>query len=123
MVDDLGIREAVRFAGPLTGDALVETLNQHKVLVAPARWKEPFGLIALEGLACGCKVVCSNEGGLAEAAGQLGFLFERNNLADLVKTTQIALAAPQQNASAHLQAFNKTSVAEAYLQYFRSQLA
>ncbi len=123
LVDELGVRESVRFTGSLVGDALVNMLNQHKVLVAPARWKEPFGLIALEGLACGCKVVCSNEGGLAEAAGQLGFLFERNNLADLVKTTQIALAAPQQNASAHLQAFNKTSVAEAYLQYFRSQLA
>lgn len=123
LVDELGVREAVRFTGPLTGDALVNMLNQHKVLVAPSRWEEPFGLIALEGLACGCKVVCANEGGLAEATGSFGFLFERNNVAALSKTMNAALEAPQQDASAHVQQFNKAKVAEAYLNHFRPQSA
>lgn len=123
LVDDLCVREGVRFTGPLTGDALVTILNQHKVLVAPSRWKEPFGLIALEGLACGCKVVCANEGGLAEATGSFGFLFERNNVAALSKTMKEALEAPQQDASAHLHQFNKVKVAEAYLNHFRQQSA
>jgi glycosyltransferase involved in cell wall biosynthesis len=123
LVDDIGVREGVRFTGPLIEDALVNILNKHKVLVAPSRWKEPFGLIALEGLACGCKVVCANEGGLAEATGDLGFLFERNNVAALSKTMKAALEAPQQDASAHVQQFNKAKVAEAYLNHFRQQSA
>lgn len=123
LVDDLGVREAVRFTGPLVGEALVNMLNQHKVLVATSRWKEPFGLIALEGLACGCKVVCANEGGLAEATGNFGFLFERNNVAALSKTMKAAWEAPQQDASAHVQKFNKAKVAEAYLNHFRQQSA
>ncbi len=123
LVDELDVRESVRFTGPLTGDALVTILNQHKVLVAPSRWKEPFGLIALEGLACGCKVVCANEGGLAEATGNFGFLFERNNVTALAKAMEAALEAPQQDASAHVQQFNKVKVAEAYLNHFRAQSA
>lgn len=121
LVDDLGVREAVRFTGSLTGDALVNMLNQHKVLVAPSRWREPFGLIALEGLACGCKVVCANEGGLAEATGDLGFLFERNNVASLAQTMKAAWEAPHQDASVHVQQFNKAKVAQAYLNHFRQQ--
>ena len=123
LVDDLGVREAVRFTGPLVGEALVNMLNQHKVLVAPSKWKEPFGLIALEGLACGCKVVCADEGGLAEATGSFGFLFERNNAKALAKTMKAALEASQQDASTHLQQFNKVKVAEAYLNHFRAQSA
>lgn len=123
LVDDLGIREAVQFSGSLTGDVLVNKLNQHKVLVAPSKWKEPFGLIALEGLACGCKVVCADEGGLAEATGSFGFLFERNNAKALAKTMKAALETSLKDASTHLQQFNKVKVAQAYLNYFRQQRA
>lgn len=123
LVDDLCVREAVQFSGSSTGDVLVNKLNQHKVLVAPSKWIEPFGLIALEGLACGCKVVCTDEGGLAEATGSFGFLFERNNVSALAKTMMAALEVPQQKVSAHLEKFNKAKVAQAYLNYFRQQRA
>jgi glycosyltransferase involved in cell wall biosynthesis len=123
MVDDLNLREAVRFTGPLTGQALVTALNQHKVLVAPSRWKEPFGLIALEGLACGCKVVCSNEGGLPEAVGNLGFLCNSHDIEDLSRAMLLALQSPVQEASVHLQQFNKSVVAQAYLNHFRQAFA
>lgn len=123
LVDELGVRSAVRFTGPLSGEVLVEALNQHKVLVAPAKWKEPFGLIALEGLACGCKVVCPNEGGLPEAVGELGFLFKRNDLQDLIRAMQAALDAPEQHPENHLLKFNKNSVAQQYLDYFEERVA
>ena len=37
-----------------------------------SRWAEPFGIVALEGIACGCAVVGTALGGLPEAIGPCG---------------------------------------------------
>ncbi|HJP83483.1 MAG TPA: glycosyltransferase family 4 protein, partial [Fimbriimonadaceae bacterium] len=59
---ELGIQDRVRFTGPMQGEPLVAEINRHRIMVVPSRWKEPFGIVALEGIACGCAVVGS-EGG------------------------------------------------------------
>ena len=41
------------------GAALAALLNQCRILVVPSLWAEPFGIVALEGIACGCVVVGS----------------------------------------------------------------
>ena len=64
---ELALDRQVTFAGQKQGAELAEVLNQHQVLVAPSRWAEPFGVVALEGIACGCVVVGSEKGGLKEA--------------------------------------------------------
>lgn len=83
LADELGV--GVRFTGPLTGEDLVRELNRHETLAVPSLWAEPFGNVALEGMACGCVVVGSNDGGLPDAIGPAGLLFERGNAADLAK--------------------------------------
>ena len=40
------------------------------IVVVPSRWSEPFGLTALEALACGAALLCSPRGGLPEVYGQ-----------------------------------------------------
>ena len=44
------------------------------ITVVPSRWQEPFGLVALEGLASGSAVIASRSGGLREVVGQAGLL-------------------------------------------------
>jgi len=39
------------------------------IVVVPSRWAEPFGLTALEAMACGGALACSGRGGLAEVMG------------------------------------------------------
>ena len=39
------------------------------IVVVPSRWQEPFGLTALEAMACGAALVCSPRGGLPEVGG------------------------------------------------------
>ena len=39
------------------------------IVAVPSRWNEPFGLTALEAIACGAALVTSGRGGLAEVAG------------------------------------------------------
>ncbi len=77
----------VRFLGFLTGTTIVNELNKHRFLLVPSRWEEPFGIVALEGMACGCIPIVSDGGGLPDAVGGAGVVFERNSLSSLVKTT------------------------------------
>jgi glycosyltransferase involved in cell wall biosynthesis len=69
----------VRFLGFLTGQDIVKVLNAHRFLLVPSRWEEPFGIVALEGMACGCIPIVSDGGGLPDAIGNAGAVFERNS--------------------------------------------
>ena len=69
----------VNFKGFLKGDVLVEELNRHEIMVVPSRWNEPFGVVALEGMACGCAMLVSDGGGLPDAVGSAGLQFKRAN--------------------------------------------
>jgi glycosyltransferase involved in cell wall biosynthesis len=73
----------VSFLGKITGEALVNTLNEHKIMVIPSRWAEPFGVVALEGMACGCVPVGSEQGGLKDAIGPCGLTFKNGDSRDL----------------------------------------
>ncbi len=79
----LGVKSQVHFAGRQQGEALVDLLHRHQVLVVPSVWEEPFGLVALEGLACGCVPLVARSGGLREAAGPCGRSFAKGDAASL----------------------------------------
>lgn len=119
LAHELGVE--VRFIGPLTGEDLVRELNRHEILAVPSLWAEPFGNVALEGLACGCVVVGSNDGGLPDAIGHAGLLFERGNVADLVAQLRRLLTDPRlrqtlrEKAAAHLEARREEVVCSDYL--------
>ena len=74
-VNQLGLGNLVTFAGQVTGEKLNRLLNAHRIMVVPSREGEGFGVVALEGIACGCVVVGSTHGGLSEAIGQCGRIF------------------------------------------------
>jgi glycosyltransferase involved in cell wall biosynthesis len=43
-----------------------------QVILVPSRWEEPFGLVAIEGMACSCLTVLMDRGGLPEIAAKTG---------------------------------------------------
>ncbi|HJS85168.1 MAG TPA: glycosyltransferase family 4 protein, partial [Acetobacteraceae bacterium] len=49
--------------------AVLEAMSRAAIVVVPSRWPEPFGLTALEAMACGAALICSPRGGLPEVAG------------------------------------------------------
>ncbi|WP_186510293.1 glycosyltransferase family 4 protein [Synechococcus sp. RS9902] len=83
LANEVGIR--LRLTGNLYGENLVKELNTHKILVIPSLWEEPFGNVALEGMACGCLVLASDGGGLPDAVGKAGLTFKRGCIDDLVQ--------------------------------------
>lgn len=70
----------ITFLGFLNDQDLTELTLSSDVLVVPSIY-EPFGIVALEGMAAGVPVVASNVGGLAEIIehGRTGFLAHREN--------------------------------------------
>ncbi|AFY59957.1 glycosyltransferase family 4 protein [Synechococcus sp. PCC 6312] len=80
---DLNLQEYITFEGAKSGEALINLLNQFKIMVVPSKWAEPFGIVALEGIACGCVIVGSERGGLKDAIGPCGLTFPNGNVAAL----------------------------------------
>lgn len=127
-VEDLDIADQVQFIGTQRGETLARLLNAHKILVVPSRWQEPFGIVALEGIACGCIVVGSKEGGLKDAIGLCGITFNNGNLEDLTRVLAYLLTDFEKinidtnNRKIHLEKHHKKSVAKAYLQVINNML-
>jgi UDP-glucose:(glucosyl)LPS alpha-1,2-glucosyltransferase len=48
---------------------VLEAMSRARIVVVPSRWNEPFGLTALEALACGAPLIVAPRGGLPEVAG------------------------------------------------------
>jgi glycogen(starch) synthase len=124
-----GVSGQIDFVGVKTGKALVALLNQHRIMVVPSRWQEPFGLVALEGIACGCVVVGSSGGGLKEAIGRCGVTFQNGNVAELASILRRLLIRPDElnryrvDAKEHLKTHRRSVVAQAYLQVFEKALS
>jgi glycosyltransferase involved in cell wall biosynthesis len=117
----LGLAGQVGFLGIRTGEALVEILNRHRIMVVPSRYDEPFGIVALEGIACGCVVVGSEGGGLKQAIGPCGDTFRNGDVEDLARVLGHRLRQPEldaeclEQAAAHLARHGSGLVLAAYL--------
>jgi D-inositol-3-phosphate glycosyltransferase len=75
LIDELGVRDRVRFVPPQPHHILSTYYRAADVVVVPSR-SESFGLVALEASACGVPVVASAVGGLLTLVehGRSGFL-------------------------------------------------
>lgn len=128
LVKKLDLGEQVYFAGVHKEEKLTALLNRHHMLIVPSKWKEPFGIVALEGLACGCKLVVSKEGGLVEAAGDEAITFENGNAESLYKALKICYLQYDSSLNyslieAHLKKHTIMSVAQEYLTFIKTELA
>jgi glycogen synthase len=125
----LGLDNQVTFTGVKRGEELAALLRRHKILVVPSRYDEPFGVVALEGIACGCVVVGSRGGGLPEAIGNCGLTFQNGDVNALAQALESLLLAPNErepflaNGPQHLAKFHPATIAKAYLALFRSKLS
>lgn len=64
----------VRFAHRVSD--MRSVYRQTRLLIAPSRWEEGFGMVALEAQSCGIPVIASRRGGLPEAVGDGGLLID-----------------------------------------------
>jgi glycosyltransferase involved in cell wall biosynthesis len=55
--------------GHQPNDVVLDAMRRAAIVAVPSRWAEPFGLVAVEAMAQGAALVCSDRGGLPEVAG------------------------------------------------------
>jgi glycosyltransferase involved in cell wall biosynthesis len=89
LVTDLGLADRVRFESLVSYAAMPAHLNRLDVLVLPSlettRWKELFGRVLIEAMACEVPVVASDSGGIPEVVGDSGILFRVGSATDLAE--------------------------------------
>ena len=118
----------VAFLGTKNHDELPRILNQHRIMVVPSLWNEPFGIVALEGAACGCVVIGSAGGGLPEAIGPCGVTFPNGDEQRLATILEGLLASPSEleryrtASAAHLARHTSDVVSAQYLDFFSKAL-
>jgi len=121
----LGLSDQVEFLGSKTPEQVAEEMRSSRVLVIPSTWHEPFGIVALEGLASGCHLVASRHGGLPTAGGSFAHYFENGSADDLARALREALFAQTCNLAenhalkAHLEAHSPQSIAQKYIELFQ----
>jgi glycogen(starch) synthase len=126
---DLGIGGQVTFEGSKESREIAVLLNQHRILAVPSAYREPFGIVALEGIACGCVVVGSEGGGLKDVIGPCGATFPNGDSSALASCLAIVLRERdtprkyQDRAAVHLRSFTRATVARSYLKVLESSYA
>jgi UDP-glucose:(glucosyl)LPS alpha-1,2-glucosyltransferase len=72
-------------------DQVLAALSRAGIAVVPSRWPEPFGLTALEAMACGAPLLCSARGGLPEVVGDAAVPIDPDDAAGMAEA-MVALA-------------------------------
>lgn len=85
--ETLGLDDRVTFAGRAKSSAMPDFYRGLDVLVLPSRttpgWKEQFGRVLVEAMACGVTVVGSDSGEIPHVIGNGGLVFAENNASSL----------------------------------------
>lgn len=66
----------VQVLGPKDKRQTAVEMGRARYIVVPSLWQEPFGAVALEGVAAGAIPIIADRGGLTETAGELGSYYD-----------------------------------------------
>jgi glycosyltransferase involved in cell wall biosynthesis len=125
-VSECGVGCQVSFVGTKSGPDLARFMARHRVMTVPSRWAEPFGIVALEGAACGCVIVGTDLGGLPEAIGPCGIKVPNGDSGAMARALESLLTNDElmnyyrSFAPTHLAGHSPAIIAGKYLDVLRS---
>lgn len=113
----------IHFYGAKTPKQVAEALNIHKILAVTTTYpcREAFGIVCLEGLACGCIVVGADGDGIEESLHGCGVLYEngsQGNLAEKFALLQTKKYEVEKDLSEWLRSRELHNVAQEYIKVF-----
>jgi glycosyltransferase involved in cell wall biosynthesis len=127
MVQDFDLEQNIKFRGILEGEYLARVLNRHKIMIIPSIGEEGFGVVALEGMACGCRIIAADAGGLSEAINGFGKTFRIGDQKELEYLLEDYMKESKQacndiinaDLNNYLTAHQKETIAARYLFLFK----
>jgi glycosyltransferase involved in cell wall biosynthesis len=112
LAESLGLSAYCHFAGAVSHDMTAKYLNAMDVLVLPSRttvhWKEQFGRVLVEAMACGIPVVGAASGAIPEVIGDAGLTFPEGDAEALAAA--LARLAGDSTMAGHLAAAGRARV-------------
>lgn len=122
MARELGIAERVHFLGKIGSEAVPDFLRSLDVLVLSSRtlptWKEQFGRVLTEAMACEVAVIGSDSGEIPHVIGDAGLIFREEDVAGLQAHLQLL-----QKDEALREAFGRKGRQRVVQQYTQDQIA
>jgi glycosyltransferase involved in cell wall biosynthesis len=126
--------DTVQFTAALPPQQIAPQLRQIDALVLPSRttpvWKEQFGRVLIEAMACGVPVVGSNSGAIPEVIGEAGLIFSEGDANALADSLHRLIASPElradlaQRGLARVQGhYTQERIAQQTLEFYRQVLA
>ncbi len=96
---ELGLEGRVRWIPPQPAERMPEVLMQVDVVVLPSRttrvWKEQFGRVVVEAMACKVPVVGSDSGAIPEVIEDAGLIFPEGDAEALATCLQRLIHSPE----------------------------
>ncbi len=129
----LGVRDRVVFRGAIAATSMPETYSQFDVLVVPSRtqsnWKEQFGRVIVEAMACEVPVIGSDSGEIPNVIGNAGVVYPEGDvdrlardLDDLLTNEERRRAMARRARDRVLDEFTQERIAHRYYDVYRSIL-
>lgn len=116
--------EKVSYVGPVDDAAKNRLLGGAAAMLLPVQWDEPFGMVAVEAMACGTPVIATPRGGLCEIIvdGETGFFAadEAAAVARLAELPRLSRAACRARAE---RLYSPVAAAERFLAIYEELLA
>ncbi len=134
LVQQLSVSERIAFLPRLGSTDMPQFYRQLHVLVLPSRerpnWKEQFGRVLIEAMACGVPVIGSDCGEIPHVVGDAGLIFPqgdvgalRAHLMRLQADSALRRALSRRGRERVLEQFTHGRVARATAQVYRALLA
>src|SRR5579862_4010579 len=133
LADNLSITKNVSWVAPVEHGEMPARLHQADAVVLPSRtgstWKEQFGRILIEAMACGVPVVGSDSGEIPEVIGDAGVIFPEGgdqaltaNLTKIHTDGALRTRLIKQGRERVNSNFSLKAVAPQYLSFFQALL-
>ncbi len=117
------LSERIRWIGEVDETERNDLMSKASCLLSPVTWREPFGLVLVEAMACGCPVVAFNRGSIPEIikSGVTGFVVDdTESMINAVSSIgNIERAACRAHA---LENFNVRKMTDGYEEIFKKVL-
>ena len=134
LAQELGIRERVQFDGAVSSAQMPAYLGQMDVLVLASRtlpnWKEQFGRVLVEAMACETAVIGANSGEIPQVIGDAGLIFPEDDVDALQAHLQRLLQSPtlrdelgKVGRQRVLQRYTQTQIAEQTVSVYRDMVS
>jgi glycosyltransferase involved in cell wall biosynthesis len=86
---------AIRYGGHLDGAGLAAELGRASVYLFTPCWDEPFGLVAIEAMACGLPIAAFDQGAAREVVGEAGCIAPAGDSVALAEAIRAAIEIPR----------------------------